>query len=438
MLRVRTLALGIAVLCILAAGGVYWFKYVHAGAAAVITYQTPQEQSDIYVRFDMEAYDAIVANYWMQPTQYDLPNLFGLSVQKVVGATTTLATSTRTATAAMLKQTFAQATSTDEERSWALNTLVVLLYNLIPNGRDQLLSTAQETALRQEVSNVNPSTDLYSNLGLQKGASTDEVNTAYQQKVAELKAATSSDAQAHLAQVTYAHAVLSAPATKTLYDQAQVEPTVFGHIIGHSLYLYFEKMSPTTLGEFARAVDQASSTPGLSSLVVDLRGNIGGSLDFAQAFVGLFAGPNQYAFDLFHQGNYQAQRTTQPKFDELGRFGSLVVLTDNMTQSTAELTTASLKRYHLATVVGITTRGWGSVENTYPLKTVIDPSTTYSLLLVNSLTLRDDEQPIEQNGVVPDIAVSDKNWKQLLSQKLGSQSLTNAVEQMVARTPWKF
>jgi len=33
-------------------------------------------------------------------------------------------------------------------------------------------------------------------------------------------------------------------------------------------------------------------------MIIDLRGNIGGDLDFPQAFLGLFIGPNQYAFDL--------------------------------------------------------------------------------------------------------------------------------------------
>jgi hypothetical protein len=431
---------GAALLAVLFGIGGGWF-YVHAGYGGVsqsaAVYQTQAERDDVYVRFEMEAYDAIQKNFWMQPGQYDLAKLFLLSAQKVSGASTTLATSTREATAAMLESTFASATSTDEKRAWAVSLLQVLLYNLPPTNRDQLLSKQQETALRQEVANVNPQKDLYGDLGLSKGASSGEVDTAYKQKSAELAASSSPQAQQELKQVAYAHDVLSKSASKTLYDQAQVEPTVFGHVIGHTLYLDLSQISPTTLGEFGRAIDAASTTSGLTSLIVDLRGNIGGDLSFAQAFVGLFVGQNQYAYDLFHQGDYNPERTTLAQFSELSRYAHLVVLTDNMTQSTAELTTASLKRYKLATVVGTTTRGWGSVENTYPLTTVIDPNTTYALLLVNSLTLRDDEQPIEQNGVVPNISTTDKNWKGALVQTLPSD-LASVVSQMLARDPWKF
>jgi C-terminal processing protease CtpA/Prc len=106
-----------------------------------------------------------------------------------------------------------------------------------------------------------------------------------------------------------------------------------------------------------------------------------------------------------------------------------------MTQSTAELTVATFKRLHLAHVVGVTTRGWGSVENTYPLQTVIDPNTSYALLLVNSLTLRDDNQPIEGNGVVPDVSITDKNWESGLSQYFRSPSLISAIEKTVTQPP---
>jgi C-terminal processing protease CtpA/Prc len=172
-------------------------------------------------------------------------------------------------------------------------------------------------------------------------------------------------------------------------------------------------------------------------MIIDLRGNIGGDLTFPQYLLGLFIGDNQYAFDLYHQGNYETQRTVVAQFAELEKYGELAILTDNMTQSTAELTTAVFKGRRLAYVVGATTRGWGSVENTYPLKTIIDPTQTYSLLLVNSLTLRDDNQPIESNGVVPNVNISDKNWKQELSNYFHSSSLIGAIEQTVTQPPLK-
>ena len=438
LLRVRRFALhGLAAVVVIAGaadGYYYWAHGVHADSA--VAYKTPEEAKDVYVRFDMEAYDKIEQNYWMQADDSKFAQLFELSVQKAAADDKLkLATTTRAGVATLLESAMVAATSTDARKNLALNVLVVALYNLAPNGRDGLLSQQQEVALRQEVSNINPSKDLYQDLGVAKGADATQVEKAYETKAKELANATSTEAKAELAKATYAHEVLSNSNTKAQYDQAQIEPTAFGHVLGHTLYFSLTKISPTTLREFALAVDQASSTPGLDSMILDVRGNIGGALDFLQNFLGLFIGQNQYAFDLFHQGNYQVQRTVQPKFDELSRFKEIAILTDGQTQSTAELMTATFKRYHLAYVVGTQTRGWGTVENTYPLDTQIDPSTKYSLLLVNSITLRDDGQPIEGRGVDPDVNVHDPNWQSQLGKYFHSQSLIDALEAHATKPP---
>lgn len=403
-------------------------------------YKTPAE-SDPFVRFDMEAYDLISANYWIPPGGFsqfkapELPNLFQLALQKVAGGDPALATSTRAATAVMLGDAFKNATSTDAKRSLAVTTLQVVLYNLTPAGRDELLSQQEETALRQNEANVNPANDLYGDLGLSKGASAAAINAAYATKSAALSATTSEAGKAELQKASYAHEVLSSAAGKALYDSAGVEPSVFPHILGHTLYLSFDKMSPTTLQEFATAVDNASTTPGLESMILDFRGNIGGDLSLAPAFLGLFIGNGQYAFDLYHQGAEEPQRTTEPVFPELSRYGDIAVLTDDMTQSTAELAASELKRYRLAHIVGTKTHGWGSVENTYPLTTSIDPSISYALLLVNSLTLGTDENPIEQNGVVPDVDTSSAGWQTALSGYFRSPSLISALKSEAGKPP---
>jgi carboxyl-terminal processing protease len=194
------------------------------------------------------------------------------------------------------------------------------------------------------------------------------------------------------------------------------------------------KVSPSSFLEFGRTILAASTTPGLDSMILDLRGNVGGALDFAQNFLGLFLGDTQYAFDLYHQGDYNVQRTNQPKFTELTRYKDIAILTDGMTQSTAEVTTAAMERFHLAHVVGETTRGWGTVENTFPLDTIIDPAEKYSMLLVHSLTLRPDNQPVEGRGVDPDVNIKDANWKTELSKYFTSPSLITALKK-VAGTP---
>src|SRR5581483_8277211 len=206
---------------------------------------------------------------------------------------------------------------------------------------------------------------------------------------------------------------------------------------GKTLYIDMTKVSPTSFVEFGRTILAASTTPGLDSLILDLRGNLGGALDFAQNFLGLFIGYNADAFDLFHQGDLVPQRTVQNKFDELSRYKEIALLTDNMTQSTAEVTTAAMKRFNLAHVVGDTTRGWGTVENTFPLTTVIDPNEKYSMLLVHSLTIRYDGQPIQDNGVIPDVSIKDPKWKDKLSNYFRTPDLIAALKKVAAEAPQK-
>ncbi len=433
--RFKLLIVGILVLLVIGgAAGAYVF-FAHAAKASP-KYQTPEE-SDAYVRFDMEAYDKILANYWMKPSDLNLPELYRLALSKTASTTETLPSSDRTGVAKMLGAAFKTATSTDAERNMALMVAQVVLYNMPPAGRDNLLSQKQETALRQEVSNINPTKDLYGDLGLAKGANADDVSKAAAAKTAELAASSSPDAKAELQQVAYAKQVLTNSNSKSLYDQSGIEPTVFPHIIGSTLYLYIDQIAPTTLQEFALAVDNASTTPGITSMILDLRGNIGGALDFLPAFFGLFMGQNQFTFDLYHQGDYQAQRSTEPQFPDLTRYKEIAIETDDMTQSTAEDLTGTFKRFHLAHVVGTHTRGWGTVENTYPMDTVIDPSTTYALLLVNSITLRDDNQPIEGRGVDPDVDTSQSGWQGKLSSYFNSPSLISALRQTAGASPLK-
>lgn len=428
---------GVIILALMAGTGAYWWR-LQPAAVATTQYKTPDE-ADAYVRFDMEVYDIIFTNYWQKAPDADLAGLFQLALQKVLNASAppALLTKDRAGAAHMLAVAVTAASSTEAKKQLALNTAVVALYNLQPAGRSGLLSAKQETALRQEVSNIKPTNDLYKDLDVAAGASVAEVQKAFEVKQTALKNDTSAEAKAALAKAEYAKQVLSDTNTKARYDTAKIEPTVFGRVLGKTLYFNMTQVSPTTLQEFAQAVDHASTTPGLDSLVIDLRGNIGGALDFAQAFLGLFIGQNQYAFDLYHQGEYNVQRTTLGKFAELDRFKEIAILTDNMTQSTAEVTTAAFKRFQLGKIVGTTTRGWGTVENTFPINADIDPENKYSVLLVHSITMREDNQPVEGRGVDPNIDVAKQGWQAELSKAFSSPSLIQVLKQYATQPPLK-
>lgn len=416
-------------------GGYYWYIHREQG----VTYKT-SEESDEFVRFDMEAFDKIQANYWKKAPDADLAELFHLSLAKAASTspeTINLPTKDRTGTAKMIASALEKVTG-NAKKDLSLNTLIIALYNLAPAGRSGILSAKQETAFRENVSNIDRSKDLYNELGISRGADISEVNKAYTEQKSTLEKSKTPEDQAKLKEITYAHQVLTKDSSKALYDQNQIEPTVFArNIDGRTLYLYVSKISPTTLQEFGQAIDSASTTPGLDSMIIDFRGNVGGSLDFAQYFLGFFMGQNQYAYDFFHQDEYQAQRTVLSKFPELDRYKEKALLTDNMTQSTAELISAAFKRFKIGGVVGDTTRGWGTVENTFPMETTLDTSDKYSLLLVHSLTLRDDNQPIEGHGIEPDVDIKNSNWKSQLGGYFRLTNIASAVVKTISEPPLK-
>lgn len=429
------IALIVILLTTTAYGGYMYFEKTPPSEKKGV-YKT-KEEDNVYVRFEMEAYDSILKNYWYKMKDEEMTQLFQLSLQKAGGLpeVPVAVTQDRAGVATMIHDVFSKLPDDEARKKLAVDTLIVATYNLQPVGRNGLLSKKQETELRQNVSNINPSKDLYKDIGVEKGAPVEKVEEVYKEKVAVLEKVNTPEAKVELEKISYARKVLTNENNKKLYDERQIEPTVAGKIMGSTLYLAISKISPSTLQEFGMIIENASTTKNLDSMIIDFRGNIGGSLDFLLYFLGLFIGQNQYAFDLFKQDEYQVQRTTLVKYDGLSRYKEVAIMVDQMSQSTAELTTATFKKFNLAHVVGERTRGWGTVENTYPLETIIDPNESYSLFLVNSLTLREDNLPIEGRGVEPDINIKSSTWRSDLKNVFRNQSLIRALSEVGETLP---
>ena len=435
MTRRLLTALGIIALILTASGG-YWLYYgPHAAqaASAAGAYKTPAEK-DVYVRFDMEIFDIVMDNYWQKGTEADLAEVFRLALAKAAGTSEeVLPTKDRVGTAAMLAEAMKR-TADDKKKSLAVDTGIIVLANLAPQGRSGLLSDKQEQQFRDTANNIDRTTDLYSTLGVAKDASAAQVEEAYAAKTATLAASSSPEAKEELKQVERAKEVLADAGSKSIYDETKIEPSLVSRIIGSkTLYLDLSQVTPATLQEFVNTLEKTKDNPQLTSMIIDVRGNIGGTLDFGKYLLALFIGPNQYAFDLFHKGDLQVERTPAvPKIPSLGNFREIVILTDAMTQSTAELTSAIFKRMRLAKVIGTKTRGWGTVENTFPIATQLGSDEKYSVLLVHSLTLREDSEPIEGRGVDPDIDITAKDWKQQVASTFKTSGFASAIIEAVA------
>lgn len=433
----------VALALALSAGTAYIYTDVfdgvlpHTDSSTATVYATEAEEQSTYVRLAMEAYDTITNEYWQEVVDGDLAELYLHAMAKVFGTEDIQDIDTTRADVATLLLDELQALNDDEARREATRELInVVLFNLAPQGRNRLLSTQEETKLRNTVANINPESNLYDALGVADGADRDEVTSAFEETKATLSASSSPDAKAKLREAEYAHEVLANEETKQRYDASKVEPTVSYEYFGDDvLYINISQIAPTGVQEFVEGVNEATATGERPYLILDLRGNIGGSLDFARYFLGVFLGPHQYVADLFSQGEREPMRTPEhvPQLKELQQFQEIVILVDEKTQSTAEVTTAVFKRMNLAVIVGETTKGWGTVENTFPLETQIKEGESYSLFLVHSLALGDSQQPIEGRGVEPDVDVTSANWKNELQTALDVSSLVSAVGEVMGR-----
>lgn len=381
--------------------------------------------------FISEIYDKIKENYWDNISDAQLLDLFKLSIDKNGGVTAVAKFENKD----KLLENLGKATESmndGQKNQFTVSVVSAVLATLSPTGRSGLYTQQNEEQLKNTVSNINPEKDLYKDLGVNKGASEAAVQQAYQKKADELAQDKSPEAKEKLKQIAYAKDTLTQKDTKARYDQNKVEPTIFTKVISPGiLYLQFKKFSPTSLEEFQKAFDSYKDTPELNALIFDLRGNVGGAIDATAYFLGFFLGKGQYAFDFYHKGDYLPFKTQTDKLSSIAKYKQVVVLIDQNAQSSAEMMAASLKKYHAGVLVGTPTKGWGTVERVFPLDNQISQKEKYSLFLVHSITLRDDNLPIEGRGVDPDISIKDPSWPQKLLLYFNNPALVSAVKEIL-------
>lgn len=426
---------GILLFIIIFAGGVTTGYFYLKKAQQVPT--SLESQQSIYLKFLFEVYDKIRENYWEETTDEQLTNLFKLGSEKLTQEPQTLAPANKEGLATMINK-ITENMDQNQKKEFSAQLANLVLINLKPFGRSALYAQKQEQDLKNKVQNINPDTNLYENLGVDENASKDEIEEAYKNKIAELepKKDESSEIKKELEEVKYAYQVLSNLDTKKRYDQSGTEPTVIAKLVRTNiLHLYIKRMSSTTLDELKEETEKFDNIEGLDALILDLRGNIGGSLDILTYLLGPFIGQNQYAFELFHQGEYEPIKTKIGWLPSLVRYKKVVILIDENTQSSAEVMAATLKKYNVGIVIGTKTKGWGTIEKVYQLENQIDGNEKYSMFLVNNLTLRDDNQPIEGNGVNPSININDPDWKEQLLAYFNSNELIKVVEEITTTAP---
>lgn len=326
---------------------------------------------DMYIAFALEVYDVIKENYWDTMSDEYLSSLFLEGTEKLTGQIQNTGKINRQNLQKALQTVLSQYELEGKKKEFVVTLADIVLSSLKPYERSRLYTTKQEKELAQNVKNINPETN-------------------------------------------------------------QVEPTIESKLVRPDIfYLHIKKFSPTTFDELKKVTEEVDSKETLDTLILDLRGNIGGDLDGLSYFLGPFIGNNQYAYQFFHQGETTDFKTKTGWLQSMVRYKKVVILVDEQTQSSAEVFAAALKKYNVGVVVGQITKGWGTVERVFHLETKLDLEEEYSLFLAHSLTLREDSQPIEGNGVEPNVNINDPNWQEQLYTYFHYDELIEAVKEVL-------
>lgn len=424
-MKSRLIKVGLMVVAgaVLFSGGMVTNKIINRGEVKG-TITAPQKR-DEYEQFVTEVYDKISENYWEKTTGEELGNLFLLAYDKLTGISHSLTTKDKAGVEKLTREVLGEV-GKDKKKELVTKATDIVLANLKPFGRSRLYSQKEEKSLNDTVNNIDSNADYLKTLGVGKSVSDEEIKKAYDKKLAEA----GKDEQ-KLTQVNKAYEVLKNEETRKVYEVSGIEPTIEYKLMSPSIfYVHLTKFSPTSLDEFVRTVNKADSGTTLDTLIFDLRGNIGGAIDSLPYFLGPFIGGDSYAYQFYRQGIKEDYKTKTGWLNSMVRYKKVIILIDGQTQSSAEVMAATLKKYNVGVVIGEKTKGWGTVERVIPLENQIDSSEIFSLFLVHRVTVRDDGQLIEGNGVEPVISIKDAKWREKLMQYYNRMEIVKAVEEV--------
>ncbi len=173
-----------------------------------------------------------------------------------------------------------------------------------------------------------------------------------------------------------------------------VECGVFGADTGYvSVHGLVEGVSE----EVKNALDEFSNSD-VRKLVLDLRGNTGGSLQIAADVAALFLPEGTLITRMGSGSGERGYYTERPATWN----GPLAVLVDNETMSGGELIAAALQGTGRAVIVGQRTAGKGSVQTIYRLES------GYGIQLTTDVLAGPDGMTFNKHGVGPDVEVTER------------------------------
>ena len=163
---------------------------------------------------------------------------------------------------------------------------------------------------------------------------------------------------------------------------------------------------------------------GIDALILDLRGNGGGSLTEATQLAGLFIEEGPIVQVKNSKGHIRIHRDRDSK---VAYKGPLIVLVDRFSASASEIVASVIQDYQYGLVVGETTFGKGTVQQLIDLNNFHSNRNTRLGQLKATIAqyFRVSGNSTQHKGVVPDIS-----FDTVFTDKYGERTLQNAL-------PWK-
>jgi carboxyl-terminal processing protease len=161
-------------------------------------------------------------------------------------------------------------------------------------------------------------------------------------------------------------------------------------------YLQLTRFSGESSGEVRDAIE-ALTEQGIEFLILDLRDNGGGLLDAAVDVSDLFLSGGPI---LYQQRQGETDRLFEANEETLLPVTPLALLINGGTASASEIVAGALQDRQRATLIGSRSFGKGSVQLVYDL------SDGSSIHVTSARWFTPDRQPIDQEGIQPDIPVA--------------------------------
>ncbi|MDO8610822.1 MAG: hypothetical protein Q7R95_09850, partial [bacterium] len=211
---------------------------VGGGYLLIKRQQKVNSYQDKYQKFVAEVWDKIQGNYWDKISDNDLSNLFLLATNKVTAKTLTLKTPDKNGVLVLTDQVV--------DKNNLPPIIDVVMANLKPFGRSRLYSLKEEKSLVDTVNNVNPESNYFDKLGVDKNATTEEIVKKYQEST-------------KTPEIEHAYKILKNEDSRQIYAVSGVEPTIEYKLLTPSIYyVHMTKFSPTSLEEFVRVMNKVN------------------------------------------------------------------------------------------------------------------------------------------------------------------------------------